>query len=881
MAARELPGGTVTLLFTDIEGSTRLLQELGREAYVRALTDHRRLLREAFSRRGGVEVESQGDSFHFAFPVARDAVLAAVEGQQALAEHDWESQPIRVRIGLHTGEPMRVDGLYAGLDVHWAARVMGAAHGGQILVSERAAEAVRDELPNTVRLADLGEHRLKDLSAPQRLYQVPVAGQPADFPPLRTLRVTNLPVQAHRLIGRHVELEEITRRLRAKEVRLLTLTGSGGTGKTRLAVHAAAAVNEHFEGGTFFVPLAAIRDPTLVLATIAKSLGLRTQAGETVGELLSEHLGQKECLLVLDNFEQVVDAAPEIAAILSRTPTLSLLVTSREPLRIAGEHCFPVQALPLPLDLVSTSASDALENDAVALFVERARAAHAGFELTSANAASVAGICARLDGLPLAIELAAAHTGVLSPTAMLKRLDRSLDLLTGGRRDADERQRTLRSTIEWSYELLDHEERELFARLAVFVGGCSLAAVEAICAAGSEAGVLRGVAALTEKSLLQAATESSEPRFWMLETIRDYAAEQLERLPDHEQLRRRHAEWFIGLAEDADFAGEEAEAWLAALELEHDNFRAALAWSVEARVPDMALRLGSGLSPLWELHGYFREGRNWLELALALPPPAERLLTAKALDQIGVFSYAQGDLDRAEEVGAAALEVFVELDDHENVSHSLTGLARVARQRGDLARARSLYEESGRVAREAGLARQIAASVLNLGDLALYEGDYERAESLAREARVLLRELGSAPGTAFACMNVAVALILRGDPGAAVAELHEVVELSSRLGWKEGQAAAFDTLGAALAGDGKPHEAAVLLGAAEAIREEIGSRREGFESSMIEGATKQLADQLGAADLAMAMATGAGMATDKAIEYALEQTGRVRTVSTT
>ena len=320
MAARELPGGTVTLLFTDIEGSTRLLQELGREAYVRALTDHRRLLREAFAARGGVEVEMQGDSFHFAFPVARDAVEAAAATQRALAEHSWESEPIRVRIGLHTGEPMQAEGLYAGIDVHRAARVMSAAHGGQVLLSQRTAELVADELDDTIGLRDLGEHRLKDLSAPQRLFQALVGGLPAEFPPLRTLHVTNLPVQASRLIGRQDELAEITQRFRENETRLLTLTGPGGTGKTRLALQAAAELIEQFEGGAYFVPLASIHDPALVLLTVANSLGLREQPGQSVVELLSEHIGRQKRLLVLDNFEQIVDAAPDIGALLAVPP---------------------------------------------------------------------------------------------------------------------------------------------------------------------------------------------------------------------------------------------------------------------------------------------------------------------------------------------------------------------------------------------------------------------------------------------------------------------------------------------------------------------------------------------------------------------------------
>jgi class 3 adenylate cyclase len=467
----ELPTGTVTLLFTDIEGSTRLLQELGRERYMRALSDQRRIVREAFTRNGGVEVEMQGDSFHFAFAQAHDAVAAAAEAQRALAEHEWESEPIRIRIGIHTGEPVPHEGLYAGIDVHRAARIMGAGHGGQVLVSERT----RVHLDSAVELRDLGEHRLKDIEAPEWLYQVGLE----PFPPLKTISNTNLPRPASSFVGRGKELEQVLTLLRDEPVRLLTLTGPGGSGKTRLAIEAAAELVGEYSSGVFWIGLATLRDPALVTETIAQTLGAKDE--------LAAHIGDRELLLLVDNLEQVVEAAPELGALLERCPHLALLVTSRELLRVRGEAEYQVPPLAEP--------------EAVELFCARAR---------NEPSAQVAELCARLDNLPLAVELAAARVKVISPAQILERLSQRLDLLKAGR-DADPRQQTLRATIEWSHELLSKEEQRLFRRLAVFAGGCTLEAAEQVADAD-----LDTLQSLVDKSLIR----QTQHRFWMLETTR-------------------------------------------------------------------------------------------------------------------------------------------------------------------------------------------------------------------------------------------------------------------------------------------------------------------------------------------------------------------------
>ena len=547
----EPPSGTVTLLFTDIEGSTRLLRRTG-DSYPQLLAWHRAILREAFERNGGRVLGSEGDAFFVVFESAGDAAAAAAEAQRLLAEHDWpDDNEIRVRMGLHTGEPRWVDGSYVGLDIHQAARVMAAAHGGQVLVSE-STRALLDE-----GVRDLGEHLLKDLPGRHRLYQLEIEGLPAEFPPLNTpdSRSTNLPAQPNAFIGRERELADAEALLVRDDVRLLTLIGTGGTGKTRLALQLAADVAERFPGGAYLVSLAPVRDWELVVPTIARTLGLREQPGEALSELLTEHLRDKELLLVLDNFEQVIPAAPALSSLLSEAPGLKLLVTSRTPLRLREERAYRVPQMGLPDLGRPAAAAELAGSESVRLFVERAQAAAEDFEVDDENVEAVAEICVRLDGLPLAIELAAPRIRTLTPRALLRRLDQRLTLLTGGAQDVDERQRTLRGTIEWSYDLLGEQEKALFRRLGVFVGGCRLEAAGAVCDpdGSSGAGVLDDLGSLVEKSLLRRSTDSDgEPRFSMLETIREYALEQLESAGEAETVRRLHAHWFAQVAERLD-----------------------------------------------------------------------------------------------------------------------------------------------------------------------------------------------------------------------------------------------------------------------------------------------------------------------------------------
>src|SRR5919198_3449027 len=649
-AERYLPTGTVTLLSTDIEGSTRLLRALG-ERYAEALADHRRLLRAAFAEHGGCEVDTQGDAFFYAFERAHDAVAAAVAAQRALAAHAWpDGIPLRVRIGIHTGEPSTTGEGYVGIDVHRVARVMSAGHGGQVLLTQATRNLLPEELPESVGVRDLGKHRLKDLSEPQRLYQLLIPGLENEFAALSTLeaRPTNLPIQPTPLIGREEEVTEVTTRLREESIRLLTLTGAGGTGKTRLALQVAAEVVADFKDGVFFIDLAAIVDPDLLLATVAHTLSVRERRGESLAETLTDYLRTKRVLLVLDNFEQLASAAPAVSRLLAESPRVKALVTSRAPLCLAGEHEFSVPPLTIPNLRKADPLSLLAESEAVQLFVARARAVKPEFDLTSENAPVVAEICARLDGLPLAIELGAARLRLLSPAALLARLANRLPVLSRGKRDAPARQRTLRDTIEWSYRLLDEREQRLFARLAVFAGGATIEAAEAVCARDREhaGAVFDGIASLVEKSLLRPARES---RVRVLETVREYALEKLREGGEEEFLRERHARYFLALAEEAEpqILGADQVAWLERLERERDNFRAALSWSLDRPDSELALRLIGSLRRAWVARGYLSETRQWLEAALEHRAAVRMSVEAKGRYGLGRVALVQGDYDEA------------------------------------------------------------------------------------------------------------------------------------------------------------------------------------------------------------------------------------------
>jgi predicted ATPase len=763
---RELPTGTVTFLFTDIEGSTRLLHELG-DAYAAGLAEHRRVLRETFARHGGVEVDTQGDAFFVAFARAKDALAAAAEGQGAL-----DPGPIRVRMGLHTGEPLVTEEGYVGIDVHRAARIAAAGHGGQTLVSQTTYD-----LAGSDGLRDLGEHRLKDLSAPERIFQL----GDGEFPPLKTLYQTNLPVPATPFLGRESELGEVGELLARPDVRLLTLTGAGGSGKTRLALQAAAKGADDYEQGVWWVPLAPVREPEDVFATAVRALGA---AGT-----LEEVVGDRRLLLLLDNFEHVIDAAPELTDLQAKCPRLDVVVTSRERLQLNGEHVFPVPVL--------------ARSEARLLFVARARAVRPEFETNG----SLDELCARLDDLPLALELAAARTTILSTDQLLDRLGQRLDLLKGGR-DSDLRQQTLRATIEWSYDLLDPDEQRLFARLAVFNGGWTLEAAEGVC----EAEIDR-LQSLVDKSLVRVREAN---RFWMLETIGEFASERLAESVEEDDLRRRHAEFFLSLAKSANLdtdtidLGQRFEVVLP----EQDNLRAAIDWAGESGDFVLALRIMFALDSFWVANNP-QEGARRLAYLVEAAGKLPLDVHARALRSLGGFIFITGDFERGNELQEQSLEEFRELGDELGVAHVLHRLAVYAAHTGDHARARALTDESLELHRRQGSPSGEAMALGVFADLAHKEQRDEEALRLSLQSADLAAEVGFTWWQIHYLYFACEMCLNLGRPQEAERWGQEGLGEALRIGDRQLTVYLLALLSAAAAAQGEPERAGIRWGALE------------------------------------------------------------------
>jgi predicted ATPase/class 3 adenylate cyclase len=923
----ELPSGTMTFLFTDVEGSTALW-EAAPEAMRVALARHDALFEAAVHERRGVHIRprGEGDSRFAVFASAPDAVGAAVAIQRAFACEPWPTpRPVKVRMGLHTGEAEARDGDYYGATVNRCARLRGIGHGGQILVSEATAELARDALPAATDLRDLGEHRLKDLSRPERVFQILHSELPDEFPRLLSLELHphNLPIEPTPLIGRERELGALRALMLDEQVRLITMTGPGGTGKTRLALQIAADLLDHFPDGVFFVPLAPISDTELAISTIAQVLGLQEIGGRSIRDILMDYLKEKHLLLVLDNFEHLLVAAPLVADLLAACARLKVLVTSRAVLHLRGEREYAVPALACPDPIRPPPVEGLSQYAAVALFVQRAADVKRDFSITDGNAPAVAEICRRVDGLPLGIELAAARVRLLTPQAMLERFERRLPLLTGGARDLPVRQRTLRDTIAWSYDLLDEAERRLLHRLSVFEGGLTLEAAEAVCTSAGRLNldVLDGLEALVGKSLLRREEGlDGEGRFRMLETVREFALDRLRESGEMQRLEQEHTTYYLALAEQAPAAlrGPRQLAWLGRLEHEHNNLRSALRRAVgrgragDAEATEQGLRLAAALWRFWYVRGHFAEGRRWLTQLLALPTAAMRTATrANALNGAGGLARPQGDYAAARGLHQECLAIRRELGDQHGIAGSLNNLGLVARYQGAYADARRLFEEAIDINRALGNPRGEAVNLNNLGNVLHDQGEYTVARVLQERSLILFRESGDEWGIAMSLCDLgnvvgelgdhAAAHALydeslvkrrdvgdrrgmtmsltglgrlaysRGDYAASRAQFNESLAISRDLGDRWGIVHVLEGFAALAAAEAQPERALCLASAAAALREVLDVPLWPADRVRLERWLEPARRALHETAQARAWDQGRAMTLEQAVAYALDE----------
>jgi predicted ATPase len=848
-----------------------------------AMVRHDALIEGLAAEYGGqvVRPRGEGDSRFAVFGRATDGVSAACAMQIALVHEAWPlREPLRVRMALHTGEADLRTGDYYGPAVNHCARLRAVAHGGQVLVSSVTTDLVRESLATDISLRDMGEHQLKDLDRPEHVWQLVHPSLPSEFPALGSLtRVRhNLPGQATPFIGRHEAIEAITARLASDGVRLLTITGAGGIGKTRLALQVATDLVDSFADGVFVVPLAAVADASLVAATIAQTLGVREVGARSVAEELKEQLRAKELLLVLDNLEHLLPAAPLVGDLLEACPRLSVLVTSRTVLHLAREHLFEVPPLAIPDPNQAADLKTVGNYESIRLFCERAQAVRADFVLTMKNVGDVANICRQLDGLPLAIELAAARVRLFTPRALLTRLERRLPLLTGGARDLPARQQTLRGAIAWSYDLLDDSERALFRRLALFVGGCTLEAAEAVADPEGELGLdlLDGVTSLLAKSLLLRQEEGpdAEPRLKMLETIREYGLEQLEVSGELESIRQRHAAFLLAFVEAAEpkLLGREQVVWLRRVEVEQDNLRAVLGWSRDRLITEqVGMRLAGALAMFWSFRGFAWEARGWTEAMLALPGAGEwTAARARTLYAAACIAGRQSDAEAVQAFAHESAAIFAAVGDPERAGRALSLKALGELSEGNHVSARSGLEKGAAIAREVGDRWGLAYALNNLGAVAqFFLGDYTAARAFRAESAALARAIGDRYTIGAALAGLALLARLQGNHEESYALFKEALTVSSETedSFLMPRALAGFAGEVRLATDFV--KSARLFGAAESLREASGTRemrrwREVFEADLV-----ALRTAMGEAAFAAAWKEGHAMSTDKAVAYAL------------
>jgi predicted ATPase/class 3 adenylate cyclase len=905
-AAEPLTRGTFTFLFSDIEGSTGIEGRIGRDRYGELRERHRAILREVWAANDGEEQGTEGDSFFVAFREAPRAVAAAVAGQRALATEPWPADaPIRVRMGLNTGGAESTGGNLVGIAVNRAARIAAVAHGGQILASGQTEALLIDDPVAGVSLRDLGEHRLRDLGAPIRIFQVVADGLPAEFPSIRTLdaRPNNLPTQLTTFVGRDAELEEAAGLLAS--TRLLTLTGPGGTGKTRLSLQLAARASEAFPDGVFFVALEPIRDPTLVAPRIAGAVGVSEGSGRPIADVLADWLRDKRLLLVLDNFEQVIAAAPIVADLLRAAPEIKAIVTSRAVLHVSGEQEYPVPGLPTPPDPSQQSGLERLslggesriidpialgQYAAVRLFIERAVAVRPGFTVTNENAPAVAAISARLHGMPLAIELAAARIKILSPEAILVRLDKQLDVLAAGARDLPARQQTLRGAIAWSYDLLDEGARRLLDRLSVFRSGCDVASAEAICGPPEEVGgdIFDGLMALADQSLIKVEeTADGEPRFRMLDTIRAFAAERLEADGEVALIRARHRDWYVALVTEAAGAlsGADQRRWLDRLELEHDDIRAVLDRAVAEPDPPVAIGVAFSMWRFWQKHGHLTEARARLEAMAAAPWSSDDpRLRARLLEALGGTLWWQGQIPEMGRRYEEALALWESIGDEQEIAnaHYNASFQHAVPRGASRPDVPADNERIGLAHVEAALAmyRQIgnrrgeANALWALGNYHYFHESPGDGVDQFQQALDIFREVGDRTMEAWSLHMLGTSQLRHGELVEARASIEHAIRHFVAAGDAAGITLTLDDASAVAVAEGDLPRAARLRGAARNLTAETGTGLAGYvEDSFDWRARPGVRTRMSEEDLARYGAEGAAMTLDEAVAYALEGRG--------
>lgn len=868
-----LPTGTVCFLMTDIEGSTRLAGRLG-DAFAQALDEHFGLLDAAITAHEGTLVSSEGDSVFAVFSSARQAIAAAIDAQRALGAHSWPAdEQVKVRMGVHAGEALLGGRDYTGLEVHRTARIAAAGWGGQILVSEAVYALAGAALDDGVSLRDLGQHQLRDLPAPEHLFQVCAPGLPVEFPPphgTTTNTATNLPTPLTRFVGRRRELAEL-RSMLEKE-RLITLTGPGGTGKTRLAMETARSMTDAFPDGVWFVALDVVRDPGLVVATIAQVLNVPEQPGQPLAALVAERLSKARSLLVLDNLEQVVGAAPDIGALLAAAPDLRVLGSSREPLRIAGEHVYAVAPLSLPAEPGRPTAAEISQWESVELFVERARAVRPDFELNDGNAADVAAICRRVDGLPLAIELAAARVNLLAPAQILSRLDHRLTMLASSRRDLPDRQRTLRGAIDWSHDLLSPGEQAVFRRAAVFVGGADLDGLLAVIDADAALGTdpLELLSALVDRSLIRSRQDGAEARFEMLETIREYAAERLTESGEEPAISHHHAVYFADLAEASRdvLSRPDRDAVLDRLDAELANLRAAVAWTLAAGDPALGLRIAVALKDFFHTRSHLTEGRAMLDqLIAASSGPELQRQRREALGVAAELANWHTDYARSAQLTDEWIALLESTGDRRQLGQAKVGVgwSNVA---GDPERARDAFREAEAIAREFDDATMLLVALQGLSLALLHLGENEEARTLATEAITVGDRSGDSYTTAFNFLTLGVVALRGGDPAGAGEDFGEALRRALAAHADIGIVTALDAHSELALTTGDPANATRLTALADRMRAQMGGA-----PSMglvgIEPILPRARARMDQPDFERAVAEGTAMTTDAGVGLAL------------